>query len=119
MITALLILGALTAARWGMTLAVALLATCGAARAKAALLALARARDIDWCTNWLAPLHLVGLADRPSGRQMISSYVGKAAANGHRWARIAAFLIDMGAVALGDTPEHCERAWRHYQGLDQ
>lgn len=80
--------------------------------------ALLKALDILACTLWLAPLYVVGLADRPSGRQMISSYVGKAAANGHRWAVIVGWLIDYGAVALGDAPQHCDRAYRHYLGLD-
>lgn len=81
--------------------------------------ALLIALDILACTLWLAPLYVVGLADRPSGRQMISSYVGKAAANGHRWARIAAFLIDRGALLLGDAPDHCDRAFHKYRNLDQ
>jgi hypothetical protein len=82
-------------------------------------IALLRAIDILACTIWLAPLYVLGLADKPSGRQMISSYIGKAAMNGHRWAVIAGWLIDYFAVALGDAPAHCERAYRHYKGLDQ
>jgi hypothetical protein len=81
--------------------------------------ALLKALDILACTLWLAPLYVVGLADRPSGRQMISSYVGEAAANGMLWGRIAATLIDMGAVALGDDPDHCHRAFIRYRNLDQ
>lgn len=88
-------------------------------RLRVSLWALLKALDILACTLWLAPFYVVGLADRPSGRQMISSYVGKAAANGHRWGRIAATLIDMGAVALGDGPGHCHRAYIRYRGLDQ
>lgn len=84
-----------------------------------ALFALLRALDILACTLWLAPLYVLALADRPSGRQMISSYVGKAASNGHRWGQIAARLIDRVAMLLGDRPDHCLRAYRHYRGLDQ
>lgn len=83
------------------------------------LVALLRAIDIVACTLWLAPLYVVGLADRPSGRQMISSYIGWAEANGHRWAVVAGWLIDRAALALGDRPGHCDRAYRHYRGLDQ
>lgn len=88
-------------------------------RAAASFLALLRALDILACTLWLAPLYLLGLADKPSGRQMISSYIGKAAANGHRWAIRAAMVIDWCAVRLGDRPAHCWRAYQHYRGLDQ
>jgi hypothetical protein len=83
------------------------------------VIALIKALDILACTIWLAPLYVLGLADKPTGRRMVSSYIGKAAANGHRWARIAAAVIDYGAVTLGDAPEHCGRAYRHYRGLDQ
>jgi len=89
------------------------------ARLRDSLLALLRACDILLCTLWLAPLYVAGWADKPSGRQMISSYIGKAAANGHRWARWAAAVVDYFAVALGDVPGHCNRAYRHYRGLDQ
>lgn len=89
------------------------------ARFAIALLALLRALDILACTLWLAPLYLVGLADRPSGRQMISSYVGKAAANEHRWGRWTAAIIDQMAIWLGDQPDHCRRAYLHYRNSDQ
>lgn len=82
-------------------------------------LALLRAVNILLCTLWLVPLYVVGLADKPSGRKMISSYVGKAAANGHYWARVAAEVIDGVFEALGDKPDHCRRAYLHYKGLDQ
>lgn len=83
-----------------------------------ATLALLRAIDILLCTLWLAPLYVFDLADRPSGRQMISSYIGKAAANGHYWAQAAAEVIDGVFEALGDRPDHCRRAYLHYRGLD-
>jgi hypothetical protein len=80
--------------------------------------ALLKALDILACTVWLAPLYVVGLADRPSGRQMISSYVGRAAHNGHRWGLRAAGTIDFLARLLGDGPDHCRRAYLSYRGLD-
>lgn len=82
------------------------------------LFALLIALDILACTLWLAPLYVVNLSDRPTGRRMISSYVGYAAANGHRWAEIMATAIDWAAMRLGDKPAHCDRAYRHYRGLD-
>jgi len=88
-------------------------------RAGQSLWALLKALDILACTLWLAPLYVFGLADKPTGRRMISSYVGEAAANGHRWARRAAAVIDYAAIALGDAQGHCDRAYRHYRGLDQ
>jgi len=89
------------------------------ARLKVSVWALLKALDILACTLWLAPLYVLGLADRPSGRQMISSYVGKAAFNGHYWAIALEHIIDFGAEALGDKPGHCLRAYLHYRGLDQ
>jgi len=83
------------------------------------LRALITALDILACTIWLAPLYVVGLADRPSGRQMISSYIGKAEANGRYWGIAAADVIDALAECFGDRPGHCARAYRHYRGLDQ
>ncbi|MDQ4421477.1 hypothetical protein OOT33_13700 [Sphingobium sp. DEHP117] len=68
--------------------------------------------DIAVCYIWLAPLYLVGLADRPTGRQMISSYVGRAALNGHRWARIAARVID---AVMGKS--HCILMANRYAGF--
>lgn len=89
------------------------------ARLKVSFWALLRALDILACTVWLAPLHVFGLADRPSGRQMISSYVGKAAVNGHYWAIALEHLIDAMAELLGDRPGHCLRAYLHYRDKDQ
>ena len=87
-------------------------------RAKEAAWALLRAFDILACTLWLAPLYVFRLADRPSGRMMISSYVGQAAFNGMRWGRRAAAVIDWLACRLGDEPYHCHRAFIRYRDLD-
>lgn len=76
------------------------------------LLAFALLLDGVACFFWLAPLYLVGLADRPSGHQLISAYVGRAAINGQAWAlRTEAAIDDI----FG--PQHCLRAARHYAGF--
>ena len=49
---------------------------------------------------------------------MISSYLGEAQFNGHRWAIRAAAVIDWCACRLGDRPDHCLRAFHYYQFLD-
>lgn len=90
-----------------------------ATRKQQCALALLKALDILGCTIWLSPLYIVGLADRPTGRRMISSYVGMAAANKHFWAIALEGIIDAGAQLFGDRPAHCARAYRHYRGLDQ
>lgn len=68
--------------------------------------------DIVVCWAWIAPLYLFDLADRPTGRQMISCYVGRAAINGHRWARIAAKVID---AVMGKS--HCLLMANRYAGF--
>jgi len=76
--------------------------------------------DIMLCFAWLAPLYLIGgerWAARPNGHQMVSAYIGRAAINGHRWARRAARIIDWTFERLGDRPDHCARAARHYAGF--
>lgn len=88
------------------------------ARAGVFAAALGRSLTILACTLVYGPLFVVGLASRPSGRRMLSSYVGKAEANGHRWGRIAAAIIDGVMVQFGDRPDHCRRAYLHYRGLD-
>lgn len=75
-------------------------------RVQASAWALLIALDVLACTLWLAPLHALGLADKPTGRQMISGYVGKAAYNGHRWAFLPERLID-GLFGRG----HCLKAY--------
>lgn len=53
------------------------------------MLALLKAIDILACAVWLGVLYPFGLAARPTGRQMISSYVGEAAAGGNAAGRRA------------------------------
>lgn len=80
--------------------------------------ALLIAADIVLCTIWLVPLYVFGLAGKPTGRQLISSYVGEAQHNGMKWAKLSAWLINEGAELLGDGPDHCYRIFRKYQQLD-
>jgi hypothetical protein len=87
-------------------------------RIRASIWAMLKAIDILLCTIWLAPLYICNLADKPSGRQMISSYVGQADFYGTRWGRRAAAFIDWGAKLLGDEPDHCRRAFLAYRDLD-
>lgn len=67
--------------------------------------------DVAPCFLWIGLLYLFGQADRPNGHQTISGYVGKAARNGHRWARQPQQLID---GILGDG--HCRDAAMRGQG---
>ncbi len=54
--------------------------------------------------------YVIGLASVcPSADETISSYVGRAARRGARWARIAAAVIDRLFVMLGEQPGHCDR----------
>lgn len=88
------------------------------ARIKASVWALLKAIDILFCTVWLSTLYIFKWADKPSGRQMISSYVGQADFNGMRWGRRAAAVIDWFACLVGDEPKHCHRAYVRYRDLD-
>ncbi len=74
-------------------------------------LALCRALDILACVIWLSALYPFGLSDRPTGYETISAYVGRAQANGMRWAKPVASMIDWAAMLLGDGPGHCARSW--------
>ena len=75
------------------------------------IMALCRAVDILACVIWLSLLYPFGLADRPTGYETISAYVGRAQFNGMRWARLVGSVIDWGAERLGDGPDHCARSW--------
>jgi hypothetical protein len=80
------------------------------ARLKESGFAFLIAFDVVACTVWLAPLYVFKLAERPTGRQLISGYVGRARANGHRWAIPAAAVID---TLLGDG--HCHGVYTRDQ----
>lgn len=70
------------------------------------------------CTIWQGVLYPFGLAGKPSGRRMTSSFVGEAAFNGHRWGIVLAAMIDRVFLLLGDKPEHCHRAFINYGSQD-
>lgn len=73
--------------------------------------ALIVAFDVLACAVWLALLYPFHLCDRPTGRQTISGYVGKAALYGHRWAARLERAIDA-VLGMG----HCLRAYQRGQG---
>lgn len=70
--------------------------------------------DIALCWAWLSALYFLSprFAARPNGHQMISAYVGRALLNGHRWARIAARVID---AVMGKS--HCALMANKYAGF--
>lgn len=70
------------------------------------------------CTLWQGVLYPFGLASKPSGRRMTSTFVGEAAANNQRWALVLAPIIDKVFMWLGDRPDHCERAYLGYSEQD-
>ena len=76
------------------------------------------ALDVLLCALWLAPLYALGLAGKPTGRQLISTYVGEAQHNGMKWAKVPAAVIDFGAELLGDGPDHCYRMYLKYHAID-
>lgn len=73
---------------------------------------------IALCTIWQGGLYPFGLASKPSGRRMTSSFVGEAAFNGRRWGIILAAMIDRTFLMLGDKPQHCHRAYINYGTQD-
>ncbi|MXO73589.1 hypothetical protein [Alteraurantiacibacter buctensis] len=89
------------------------------ARLATSAMALLIALDVLLCTLWLIPLYVAGLASRPTGRQLISGYVGKARLNGHRWARVAGAVIDWIFARLGDGPAHCTRVYQADRGTGE
>lgn len=89
------------------------------ARLRHSAMGLLIALDVLLCALWLALLHPFNLASRPTGRQLISGYVGKAAHNGHRWGRIAALVIDWLFWALGDGRDHCRRTYLSDRGTGE
>lgn len=68
--------------------------------------------DVIGCTIWLSPLYLLGLADKPTGRELISSYVGRCAISGAPWALIAERIID---ALFWWQVSHCRATFRKYQ----
>lgn len=75
------------------------------------------ALDVVACVLWLSTLYPFGLADRPTGHETISAYIGRAQQNGMWWARKVAPVIDRVAVWLGDRPNHCYRSFQFWSQL--
>jgi len=86
-------------------------------RLKHCLFALLVALDVLACVIWLSLLYPFGLADRPTGHETISAYIGRAAFNGMPWALRAARIIDRGASLLGSDPGHCNRSFVFWSAL--
>ena len=89
------------------------------ARLATAGIALLIAIDVLICTLWLAPLYVAGLASKPTGRQLVSGYVGRAAINGHRWAIVVEGVIDWVFERIGDGPTHCARVYLRDRGTGE
>lgn len=87
-------------------------------RLRQSLFALLVTFTIAICTVWQGVLYPFGLASKPSGRRMTSSFVGEAAHNGRRWGIILAAIIDCVFLKLGDKPQHCHRAFINYGAQD-
>lgn len=82
------------------------------------LMALARSTTIMLCTLWFGSLYVFGLASRPTGRQMTSSYVGEAFVNGHRWAVPVAFVIDFFIEEITGEKDHCVSTYLFYKSRE-
>ena len=76
-----------------------------------------------WLRQWLVawdqlalvglcfvPFVLLGRGICPDADETISSYVGRHALAGARWALLAETMIDRLFLLLGDGPGHCRRA---------
>ena len=58
------------------------------------------------------PLYLLGVIDdRPGNGLTISGYCGRNALLGHRWAKIAAAMIDWLFFTLTSQRDHCAKAY--------
>lgn len=82
-----------------------------------------KARAGAWLRQWLiawdqlalvalcfVPFVLLGRGLCPDADETISSYVGRHAQDGKRWARAAEWAINRLFVLLGHPPGHCRRA---------
>lgn len=88
------------------------------ARCLRSIFALLVSLDIVFCTLWQGVLYPFGLASEPSGRRLVSTFIGEAAFNGHRWGIVLAAIVDRVFLLLGDRPEHCHRAFINYGTQD-
>ena len=61
------------------------------------------------------PLYLLGVIDdRPGNGLTISGYCGRNALLGHRWAKIAAAMIDWLFFTLTSQRDHCAKAYTRW-----
>lgn len=81
------------------------------------VMALLRSLDIAICAVCISALYLINLADRPTGNETISAYVGGGLLNQRGWAVWPGRVIDFLARMCGDGPDHCARAARYYRKL--
>ena len=58
----------------------------------------------------VGPWYVIGLAACPSPYETISSFTGRRANAGQRWAIVAQVAIDRLFEALGSPPGHCQRS---------
>lgn len=77
------------------------------------------ALDIFLTALWLSLLYPFGLARRPTGREMLSTYIGEALYNGMPWAVRMARVVDWAAMKLGDGPDHCLKSYDMYNLMDE
>lgn len=87
-------------------------------RLQESLLAILISIDILFCTIWQASLYPFNLASKPSGRRLISSFVGEAAYNRQKWGLLLEPIINFVFDRLEKEPEHCYRAFRKYEHID-
>jgi len=87
-------------------------------RVRQSTLAILITTTIAICTLWQGALYPFGLASKPSGRRMTSTFIGEAASNGHRWGMVLSAIVDWVFDALGDGPNHCERTYLKYGKYD-
>ena len=55
------------------------------------------------------PIYVVAGGATPSADETISSRVGRAAIEGHRWGLVLEAIIDRLFILLGARPDHCRR----------
>jgi len=61
---------------------------------------------------------VAGFADKPSGRQMISTYVGGALVANRKWAYYAAAIIDYFAYLITGKRDHCLLSYERFGQYD-
>lgn len=82
------------------------------------ILAVLIAANILFCAIWQGILYPFGLASKPSGRRMISSFVGEAQFNKRWWGNMLGPVIDKLFELIGTGPNHCINSYLRYGHLD-